>query len=43
VIADDDLAVRLSRQARALVERHYDWPVVASPLLELYGRLGSEL
>ena len=43
VIADDRLALRLSRQARALVERHYDWPVVASPLLDLYGRLGSEL
>lgn len=43
VIADDDLALALSRQARAVVERHYDWPVVASPLLDLYSRLGSEL
>lgn len=43
VIADDDLARRLSRQGRALVERQYDWPIVTSPLVDLYDRLRSEL
>lgn len=41
LIEDDELAGRLSRQARALVERRYDWPIVARPLLELHQRLAE--
>jgi glycosyltransferase involved in cell wall biosynthesis len=39
VISDDALARGLAERARALVERHYDWPVVSAPLLELHARL----
>lgn len=41
LIEDDELAERLSRQARALVERRYDWSIVAKPLLELHRRLAE--
>ena len=41
VIQDDALASALAQRARALVERCYDWPVVAAPLVDLHLRLGS--
>jgi glycosyltransferase involved in cell wall biosynthesis len=33
VLADDELALRLSRAGRALVEERYDWSVTARPLV----------
>ena len=41
VIEDDALATSLSRAGRRLVERAYDWAVVARPLLELHVRLSG--
>ena len=39
VLDDRDLAHRLSRAGRNLVERTYDWGVVARPLIALHDRL----
>jgi polysaccharide biosynthesis protein PslH len=39
VLRDDDLARSLSRAGRALVERRYDWSIVAQPLIELHAGL----
>jgi glycosyltransferase involved in cell wall biosynthesis len=39
VVEDDALALRLSRAGRAEVERAYDWPAVARPLIDLHHRL----
>jgi glycosyltransferase involved in cell wall biosynthesis len=41
VLRDRALAVALSRAGRALVERTYDWAVVARPLIELHHRLAE--
>lgn len=41
VLSDPALARGLSARARALVERSYDWTVVARPLIELHARLGA--
>ena len=39
VLSDDGLADGLSERGRRLVERRYDWPVVARPLVELHAAL----
>ena len=39
VVADLELAERLSYAGRALVERRYDWTIVAEPFVELHERL----
>jgi hypothetical protein len=36
VLSDDGLAASLSVSGRRLVERRYDWPVIARPLVELH-------
>jgi glycosyltransferase involved in cell wall biosynthesis len=41
VLDDDALADRLSRAGRALVERRFDWPQVARPLVELHHELAD--
>jgi glycosyltransferase involved in cell wall biosynthesis len=41
VITDDDLARALSRAGRSLVEKHYGWPTVARPLVDLHRELGE--
>ena len=42
MLEDDDLAAELSRNGRALVERRWDWSVVAQPLLALNERVAAE-
>jgi hypothetical protein len=39
VLLDDGLAAGLSESGRRLVERRYDWPVIARPLVELHAGL----
>lgn len=39
VVADDALAAALSERGRTLVERSYDWSIVARPLVELHREL----
>jgi glycosyltransferase involved in cell wall biosynthesis/peptidoglycan/xylan/chitin deacetylase (PgdA/CDA1 family) len=39
VLRDDELAFQLSRAGRALVERRYDWSILAQPLVELHADL----
>jgi glycosyl transferase family 1/glycosyl transferase family 4 len=39
VVADDALATGLSARGRELVERSYDWSIVARPLVELHQEL----
>jgi glycosyltransferase involved in cell wall biosynthesis len=39
VTADDDLAARLGRQGRTLVEEHYKWESVVDRLEDFYRRL----
>jgi hypothetical protein len=39
VVADDGLAAALSARGRTLVDRSYDWSVVARPLVELHQEL----
>jgi len=41
VIVDDTLAESLARAGRGLVERRYDWPIVAAPLIELHQRVAE--
>jgi glycosyltransferase involved in cell wall biosynthesis len=41
VVRDRPLALALSRSARALVERRYDWSIVARPLIELHASLAE--
>jgi glycosyltransferase involved in cell wall biosynthesis len=41
VIADDELARRLSIEGRRLVEERYGWPAVAQPLVALHYELGE--
>ena len=41
VVADLELAERLSYAGRALVERRYDWPIVAVPFVELHERVAA--
>jgi glycosyltransferase involved in cell wall biosynthesis len=43
VVRDDALALRLSVEGRALVQRRYDWSVVARPLVEVNERLGHRV
>lgn len=41
VLVDDELARDLSLEGRRLVEEHYDWSVVARPLLALHAELAG--
>jgi glycosyltransferase involved in cell wall biosynthesis/peptidoglycan/xylan/chitin deacetylase (PgdA/CDA1 family) len=41
VLEDDPLAHALSRAGRALVERRYDWSILARPLIELHAELAE--
>jgi glycosyltransferase involved in cell wall biosynthesis len=41
LLADQDLRDRLSANARGLVRRTYDWPVILPPFLELVERVGA--
>lgn len=41
VIVDNALAESLARAGRDLVERCYDWPIVATPLLDLHQRVAE--
>ncbi|HET9508951.1 MAG TPA: glycosyltransferase family 4 protein [Gaiellaceae bacterium] len=41
VLSDDGLAAGLSESGRRLVERRYDWPVIARPLVELHAGLAK--
>jgi len=41
VLDDDALAERLSHAGRALVERRFDWPRVARPLVDLHHALAE--
>lgn len=41
IVRDRALAGALSRSARELVERRYDWSVAARPLIELHDSLGG--
>jgi glycosyltransferase involved in cell wall biosynthesis len=43
VIADDDLARRLSIEGRRFVEERYDWSTVAQPLIALHQELGERV
>jgi glycosyltransferase involved in cell wall biosynthesis len=42
VIGDDALARRLSEAGRREVERRFDWPMVAAPLVEIHERLARD-
>jgi glycosyltransferase involved in cell wall biosynthesis len=43
VIADDELAHRLSIEGRRLVEERYGWSTVAKPLIALHQELGERV
>ena len=42
LLSDRDLAVKLGRQGRALVERQYKWETVVAQLERFYDRLLAE-
>jgi len=40
---DDELATRLSRNGRKLMEERYDWRIISQRLLDLYDRIEADL
>jgi glycosyltransferase involved in cell wall biosynthesis len=43
IVRNDELAARLGRNGRRLVEEKYDWKIVYKKLTEVYDRIGSAI